>query len=195
MSRWVAERVRRRNSSVYIRMRSFGHTSATVAFPFRDMIALNKRPRDLVESNKSRPPRSCHSYPPYLPTRHPPLFLHGLSSSKRPSEMAQTKTTKKRKASPNLTESDIDDVPPKRRATARKSTGGVPVGRRLPAGSSAGPSTRRASGAQPAWGTGSRGDGGGGSKCYVCGIEFVVELFPVVLVVRSSRSTEEEEEI
>ena len=80
--------------------------------------------------------------------------------------MAQTKTTKKRKASPTLTESDIDDVPPKRRSTARKSTGGVPVGRRLPAGGSAGPSTRRTSGAQPAWGTGSRGGGEGGSKCY-----------------------------
>jgi len=75
--------------------------------------------------------------------------------------MAQTKTTRKRKASPDLTESDIDDVPTKRKVTARKSVGG-PVGRRLPAASSAGPSARRTSGAQPGWGGGGRG---GGGKC------------------------------
>ena len=76
--------------------------------------------------------------------------------------MAQTKTTKKRKVSPDLTESDIDDVPAKRKATARKSTGGAAsVGRRLPAGGSTGPSARRTSGTQPAWG---RGGGESGSK-------------------------------
>jgi len=77
--------------------------------------------------------------------------------------MAQTKTTQKRKASPALTESDIDDAPTKRKATARKSTGGVPVGRRLPTGSTAGPSART-SGVQSGWGRGGRGDGEGGSQ-------------------------------
>lgn len=86
--------------------------------------------------------------------------------------MAQTKTTRKRKVSPDLTESDIDDVPTKRKATARKSTGGIPVGRRLPASTSAGPSARRTSGAQSAWGAGGRGSVGGGSKCCVYGVEW-----------------------
>ncbi|KAF9780120.1 histone-fold-containing protein [Thelephora terrestris] len=72
--------------------------------------------------------------------------------------MAPTKTTNKRKASPSLTESDIDDPPTKRKATARKSTGGVPVGKRLPAAGSAGPSSRRTSGVQSAWGGGKGGD-------------------------------------
>jgi len=76
--------------------------------------------------------------------------------------MAQTKTTKKRKVSPDLTESDIDDAPTKRKATARKSTGGVPVGRRLPTGSTAGPSART-SGVQSGWGGGGRGGGESGS--------------------------------
>ena len=78
--------------------------------------------------------------------------------------MAPTKTTKKRKASPDMTESDVDDVPTKRKATARKSTGGVPVGKRLPAVSSAGPSSRRTSGAQSAWGGGGRGGDESGSE-------------------------------
>ena len=78
--------------------------------------------------------------------------------------MAPMKTTKKRKASPDLTESDSDNSPRKRKATARKSTGGASVGRRLPASTSAGPSTRRASGTQSGWGGGGRGDGESGSK-------------------------------
>jgi len=78
--------------------------------------------------------------------------------------MAQTKTTKKRKLSPDLAESDIDDVSTKRKVTARKSTGGVPVGRRLPTGSSAGPSARRTSGAQSSWGGGVQGGGGSSSQ-------------------------------
>ena len=76
------------------------------------------------------------------------------------------KTTKKRQASPALTESDLDDVPAKRKATARKSLGGVSVGRRLPpTTSSAGPSARRASGAQSSWGGGGRAGSEAGGKC------------------------------
>lgn len=74
------------------------------------------------------------------------------------------KTTKKRQASPDLTESDIDDAPRKRKATARKSTGGAPVGRRLPISTSAGPSARRASGTQSGWGGGGGGEGGSKSS-------------------------------
>jgi len=74
--------------------------------------------------------------------------------------MAQTKKTTKRKASPDLTESEIDDAQVRRTATARKSTGGVPVGRRLPPGSSAGPSAHRTS----TWGGGSRGGDKSGSQ-------------------------------
>lgn len=62
--------------------------------------------------------------------------------------------TKKRQATPDLTESDIDDAPATRKVTARKSTGGMPVGKRLPAASSAGPSAARTSGARSAWGGG-----------------------------------------
>jgi len=73
--------------------------------------------------------------------------------------MAQTKTTKKRRPSPD-TESEIEDAPSRRTVTARKSTGGAPVGRRLPTGSSAGPSARRASG----WGGGGKGGDDSGSQ-------------------------------
>ena len=107
-------------------------------------------------------PRPTYSHLPNSPTRY---LFYFTKPSPQPI-MAQTKTTKKRKVSPDLTESDIDDVPTKRKATARKSTGGVPVGRRLPTGGSAGPSTRRTSGPQSAWGGGSRGGGDGVGESY-----------------------------
>lgn len=69
------------------------------------------------------------------------------------------KKTQKRRASPELTESDLDEAP-RRKSTARKSTGGVPVGKRLPTTKSAGPSAARTSGVQSGWGGGKGGEGG-----------------------------------
>ena len=68
-------------------------------------------------------------------------------------------------------------MPTKRKAMTRKSMGSVPIGRRLPTGSSSSLSARRTSGARSAWGGGGRGGEEGSSKRYAHVANEVVEFF------------------